>query len=79
MRAIGLLLVSPVLVVAAYTFLRDDELEPYRGLPLLIRSAACAAAYAVLWARAGLRSGRYPAGHGDLLVDPDRNPAARAG
>jgi hypothetical protein len=49
-RAIGLLLVSPALVIAAYTFLRDDELEPYRGLPLLIRSAACAAAYAVLWA-----------------------------
>jgi hypothetical protein len=43
------LLISPLLVVAAYTFLRDDELEPYRGLPLAIRAAACAAAYAVLW------------------------------
>ena len=49
-RAIGLLLASPLLVIAAYSFLRDDELEPYRGLPLVIRSAACAAAYAVLWA-----------------------------
>jgi len=47
--AIGVL-ISPVLVVAAYAFLRDDELEPYRGLPLVIRSAACAAAYVVLWA-----------------------------
>jgi hypothetical protein len=49
-RAIGLLVLSPVLVIAAYTFLRDDELEPYRGLPLAVRSTACAAAYAVLWA-----------------------------
>ncbi|MGD0897405.1 MAG: hypothetical protein ABR915_06180 [Thermoguttaceae bacterium] len=48
--AIGLLAVSPVLALAAYTFLRDDELEPYRGLSLYIRSAACAAAYVVLWA-----------------------------
>jgi hypothetical protein len=49
-RALGLLALSPVLVVAAYTMLRDDELEPYRGMPLYIRSAACAAAYVVLWA-----------------------------
>jgi hypothetical protein len=48
--AVGLLVVSPVLVVAAYFFLRDDELEPYRRMPLYLRSAACAAAYMVLWA-----------------------------
>ena len=30
-RGIALLLLSPVLTVTAYTFLRDDELEPYRG------------------------------------------------
>ncbi len=30
----GLLVVSPFLVVAAYTILRNDELEPYRGREL---------------------------------------------
>lgn len=47
--AAGLLLVSPPLVVAAYSFLRDDELEPYRGTALYVRSALCAASYAALW------------------------------
>jgi len=37
------------LVLAAYAFLRDDELEPYRGMELWIRSAICAAIYAGLW------------------------------
>ena len=36
---IALLLISPPLVIAAYEVLRDDELEPYRGLPLDVRSA----------------------------------------
>ena len=47
---IGLLLVSPPLVVAAYTFLRDDELEAYRGQQLYIRAAVCGAVYMILWA-----------------------------
>jgi len=47
--AIGFLLVSPPLAVAAYTFLRDDELEPYRGRALYLRAAICGAAYAMLW------------------------------
>ena len=46
----GLLLVSPALAVAAYTFLRDDELEPYRGMQLFIRAAVCAVVYMILWA-----------------------------
>jgi hypothetical protein len=46
----GLLLVSPALAVAAYTFLRDEELEAYRGLQLLIRAALCAVVYMILWA-----------------------------
>src|SRR5271157_242328 len=37
----GLLLVSPALAVVAYTFLRNDELEPYRGMQLYIRAAVC--------------------------------------
>jgi hypothetical protein len=48
-RAVGLLLISPVLVAAAYMMLCDEELDPYHGRELAIRSAACAAAYVVLW------------------------------
>ncbi len=46
---IGLLLMAPPLVVAAYGFLRDDELEPYRGRQLYIRAAICGIIYALLW------------------------------
>ncbi len=46
---IGLLLVSPPLAVGAYTILRNDELEPYRGTALYVRSALCALAYVFLW------------------------------
>lgn len=48
-RIIGLLVVSPPLVLAAYAVLRDDELEPYRGTALYVRAAACSLAYAALW------------------------------
>ena len=37
------------MVWAGYSFLRDSELEPYRGNELLFRVAGCAAAYAALW------------------------------
>jgi hypothetical protein len=47
--AIGLLLISPPLTVASYEMLRDDELEPYRGVPLYLRAAACGWAYAAIW------------------------------
>jgi hypothetical protein len=46
---VELLLVSPLLAVAAYTFLRDDELEPYRGMQLYVRAAVCALVYMILW------------------------------
>ena len=48
-RGVGLLLLSPALVMAAYTFLRNDELEPYRGLQLWIRALICGTVYTVLW------------------------------
>ncbi len=48
-RGLGLLLVSPPLALAAYTFLRNDELEPYRGTALCIRAAICGTVYAILW------------------------------
>jgi len=46
----GLLLVSPPLAVAAYTVLRDAELETYRGKQLYIRATVCALVYMMLWA-----------------------------
>ncbi len=46
---VGLLLVSPPLVIAAYSVLRNDELEPHRGTALYIRAGLCALAYAGLW------------------------------
>jgi len=50
LRAVGLLLISPPLVVAGYSFLRDDEKVPYRGRELYVRAAICGLAYVVLWA-----------------------------
>ncbi|MEN6449632.1 MAG: hypothetical protein ABFC96_03990 [Thermoguttaceae bacterium] len=46
---VGLLLVSPPLVIAAYRLLRDDELEPFSGRSLYIRSAICSIGYVALW------------------------------
>lgn len=49
LRALGLLIVSPALTMSGYWFLRDDELEPYRGRSLWLRAGICAAAYMALW------------------------------
>ncbi|MEX2119176.1 MAG: hypothetical protein WD847_06170 [Pirellulales bacterium] len=49
LRAVALLLVSPPTVRAGYAFLRNDELEPYRGLWLWVRSCICGLVYAGLW------------------------------
>jgi predicted Zn finger-like uncharacterized protein len=46
---IGAVLLAPPLCWAGYTFLRDDELEAYSGMPLAIRTAVCSAVYAGLW------------------------------
>ncbi|MHB8861107.1 MAG: zinc ribbon domain-containing protein [Pirellulaceae bacterium] len=46
---IGAFLLAPPLVLGGYTFLRDDELEPYRGLSLMVRVLICGALYAALW------------------------------
>jgi hypothetical protein len=46
---IGLLLISPPSAFAAYSFLRNDELEPYRGTSLYVRSLICGLAYVILW------------------------------
>ena len=47
--AVGLLLISPPTALAAYSFLRNDDLEPYRGTALYVRSLICGVAYVVLW------------------------------
>ncbi len=49
-RAVGLLLVSPPLVIGGYAFLRNDELEPYRGKELYLRAGVVALVFAGLWA-----------------------------
>lgn len=46
---LGAVLLAPPLVLAGYSFLRDDELEPYRGKSLWIRASLCAVVYAALW------------------------------
>ena len=50
LSGVGLLLVSPALAAVAYTFLRDDELEPHRGTEFLIRATICGVVYIILWA-----------------------------
>ena len=47
--ALGLLIISPPLVVAAYSVLHDAEFEPYSGKELYLRATLCALAYAALW------------------------------
>jgi hypothetical protein len=47
--AVGAVVLAPPAVLAGYSFLRNDELEPYRGGALAIRALICAAVYAGLW------------------------------
>jgi hypothetical protein len=46
---LGSIALGPALAFAGYTFLRDDELEPYRGVELLARALACGLVYAAIW------------------------------
>lgn len=47
--AAGAALLGPFIAVGGYLFLRDDELEPYRGTQLWLRAIACGVAFAVAW------------------------------
>lgn len=47
--AAGLVLISPLLALAGYSFLYDEELAHYKGISLFIRSAICGLIYALLW------------------------------
>jgi hypothetical protein len=45
----GALLVAPALVFGGYTFLRDSELAPHRGMLLWFRVGICSVVYAAIW------------------------------
>lgn len=47
--ALGSILLAPAIAFAGYTFLRNDELEPYRGQALWLRLAVFALGYPALW------------------------------
>jgi hypothetical protein len=47
--AIVLIVITPPLVLGAYTILRDDEKEVFRGRELYLRAGGCALGYVVLW------------------------------
>lgn len=47
--ATGAFLIAPFVVWAGYTFLRNADLEPYRGAALIKRVALCGVIYASLW------------------------------
>ncbi len=46
---LGAVVLAPPLVIAGYSFLRNQELEPYRGGELFVRAAICSVVYASLW------------------------------
>jgi hypothetical protein len=46
---LGAIVLAPPLALGGYAFLRDDELEPYQGTELIIRTAICSVVYAALW------------------------------
>jgi len=47
--ALGALVLAPPLVLGGYTFLRDGELAPYRGMNLVLRTGICSLIYALTW------------------------------
>jgi hypothetical protein len=47
--AVGAILLAPPLAFGGYTFMRDIELEPYRGMAVIIRTVICSAVFAALW------------------------------
>lgn len=46
---LGAVVLAPPLVLGGYSFLRNQELEPYRGTAVIVRVAICSAVYAALW------------------------------
>ena len=48
-KVLAAMALAPLLAWLGYSFLRDSELEPYRGTSLTLRIAICAMIYAMLW------------------------------
>lgn len=63
-------IISPAIVYAGYTFLRDDELEPFRGRELWTRVGICAAIYGALWAIYGFVPGQWRSEMWWLYITP---------
>ncbi len=51
--SVGVLVLAPPLVFAGYWFLKNDDLEPYQGWSLWIRTGICCCIYALCWASYG--------------------------
>jgi hypothetical protein len=62
----GAIVLAPPLALAGYSFLRNTELEPYRGRALAGRTAICSAVYAASWGAYWLL---YPIFWGDAPVE----------
>ncbi|WP_425399790.1 hypothetical protein [Aeoliella sp.] len=51
--------VGPFVAAGGYMFLRDDELEPYRGSQLWLRAIACGVSFALAWLLFGFILSRF--------------------
>jgi hypothetical protein len=49
MLAFGAVLLGPAIALGGYSFLRDSELEPYRGQALWVRVLIVGLVYALIW------------------------------
>ena len=47
--SVGLVLLAPPLVMGGYWFLKNDDLEPYQGWSLWIRTGICCVIYVLCW------------------------------
>jgi hypothetical protein len=63
----GAILMAPPLVFGGYTFLRDQELEPYRGRSIIIRTAILSFVYALLWGLYGFMPAWIGLDKGEIL------------
>ena len=72
LRAVGILVISPVLAFAGYKFLLDMEAERLMGRDLYLRSLGCGVAYSLLWGVFAYVSGQALTGEmwAWLLVAP---------
>lgn len=49
LKILGAIALGPPIAWAGYTFLRDDELEAYRGVNVVIRALVCGLIFALMW------------------------------